>query len=353
MNRSTAWAPGVAKLDPPCTFSNTSISICGRRRWGWAGCSRSQSWGYLAGTETQLLSWFCCHPPVNPVLRNLAFGEADASKQSQCKPEAFKHTSHWQGIKCTDGIRQGQCSSDLMDEIENTGIQVCAPVIESWGKQGVSDGALEEGGEWRESEKEEGGEEGGMQLNCCGCTASQLSSQAGIVAHPPPMLYECTGTSKERQSRLLEIPTENEKGWRQRAKSCGGPPLTRLCDKAFCYSACYCCFVSKYRICQIMMVRHHHPGAIWMTPTPPSSPTLELPVWSRHNIFSLCPNHLFPILFDNSLIVLPITWTSYMYMHQKRYTTHLLRMRRWKHFLKMKEAVLFCFVFICSSSFYC
>ena len=31
-------------------------------------------------------------------------------------------------------------------------------VIESWGKQGVSDGALEEGGEWRESEKEEGGE---------------------------------------------------------------------------------------------------------------------------------------------------------------------------------------------------
>ena len=48
---------------------------------------------------------------------------------------------------------------------------------------------------------------------------------------------------------------------------------------------------------------------------PPSSPTLELPVWSRHNIFSLCPNHLFPILFDNSLIMLPITWTSYTYIY--------------------------------------
>ena len=34
-----------------------------------------------------------------------------------------------------------------MDEIENTGIQVCASVIERGGKQGVSDGALEEGGE--------------------------------------------------------------------------------------------------------------------------------------------------------------------------------------------------------------
>ena len=71
-----------------------------------------------------------------------------------------------------------------------------------------------------------------MQLNCCGCTASQLSSQAGKVAHPPPIyIVRVYRDLKKRQNRLLEIPTENETG--QRAKSCGGPPLTTLCDKAF------------------------------------------------------------------------------------------------------------------------
>ena len=154
---------------------------------------------------------------------------------------------------------------------------------------------------------------------------SWAHKQARWPTHHLFMLYECTGTSNERQSRLLEIPTENEKGWGQRAKSWWAPPPLplKLVWQSFCYSAYYCCFVSKYRICQIMMVRHHHPGAIWMTPTPPSSPTLELPVWSRHNIFSLCPNHLFPILFDNSLIMLTITWTSYIYICIRRDTQHI------------------------------
>ena len=156
----------------------------------------------------------------------------------------------------------------------------------------------------------------------CGCTASQLSSKAGKVAHPPPIyIVRVYRDLKKRQNRLLEIPTEIEKGWGQRAKSCWAPPPHQLVWQSFCYSAFFYYFVPKYRICQIMMVRHHHPGAIWMTPTPPSSPTLELPVWSRHNIFSLCPNHLFPILFDNSLIELPITWTSYICI--RRDTQHI------------------------------
>lgn len=104
------------------------------------------------------------------------------------------------------------------------------------GKQGVSDGAIEEGGEWRESEKEEGGEEDGMQLNCCGCTASKLSSQAGKVAHPPP-IYIVRGYVKLK--RKAKPSTWNPDWKRKRvrrgqiAKSCGGPPLTSSCDKAF------------------------------------------------------------------------------------------------------------------------
>ena len=97
-------------------------------------------------------------------------------------------------------------------------------------------GLLEEGGEWRESEKEGGGEEeGGMQLNCCGCTASQLSSQAGKVAHPPP-IYIVRGYVDLKRKAKPSTWNPDWKRKRVRPKSqilLSPPPLTSSCDKAF------------------------------------------------------------------------------------------------------------------------
>ena len=86
-----------------------------------------------------------------------------------------------------------------MDEIENTGIQVCASVIERGGKQGVSDGALEEGGLlWLNCIPAElTGRQGGPPTTYLYCTRVRRPQKKGKAIYLKSRLKTKKGEAKE------------------------------------------------------------------------------------------------------------------------------------------------------------